>query len=169
MEFPSPDCNVSLATLAIANELRRVVREYPFLPFNTVTHLGLWRLLLVKESHRTNEVQVIIALSKDYEATLMEENKEKYKTCLEEVEKSVVGLQREGKPLVSSLYFVYCDSFSGSFSPGIDVYEHRAGGQVYRERVNGFEFKVSPQAFFQVNTPVFEEVLAVIEKWAMIE
>lgn len=39
----------------------------------------------------------------------------------------------------------------------------------YIEELNGFKFNVSPFSFFQVNTNVFEKMLAVISEFAKID
>ena len=100
------------------------MRSAPHKPYNTVTHTGLWRTLLVKESHRTHEVQVILGMSKNYEQALQDGEASKFKKLLQEIEEGVLGLKREEseEKLVTSLYYAYCDSHSGTFTPGSDVY-----------------------------------------------
>lgn len=51
-----------------------------------------------------------------------------------------MSLKRGEEQLVTSLYYAYCDSFSGTFTPGSDKYELRGGKEYYTEKVNGFEF-----------------------------
>lgn len=43
---------------------------------------------------------------------------------MQEIEENVLSLKCEEseEKLVTSLYYAYCDSYSGTFTPGSDVY-----------------------------------------------
>ena len=69
---------------------------------------------------------------------------------------------------ICSLSVIYSSDLSGGYKEG-DDWEILSGKGHYEEVLCGFRFKVSPFAFFQVNTVVFEKMLSLIADFAEID
>ena len=67
-----------------------------------------------------------------------------------------------------SVSIIYSNEISGAYKEG-DRVEQLYGPGYYEEELNQIVFRVSPFAFFQVNTPVFELMLAKIKDFAQID
>jgi tRNA/tmRNA/rRNA uracil-C5-methylase (TrmA/RlmC/RlmD family) len=64
---------------------------------------------------------------------------------------------------------IYSDEISGAYKD-TDRIELLCGNSIYyEEEVLGFKFTVSPYAFFQVNTNVFEKMLIEISNFLQID
>ena len=59
---------------------------------------------------------------------------------------------------IKSVSMIFSKEISGGYKED-DKSELLSGGWSYHEEVLGFKFTVSPFAFFQVNTNVFEKML----------
>lgn len=63
---------------------------------------------------------------------------------------------------------IFSDEISGGYKD-TDRFKVLSGKSYYEEDLSGFKFKVSPFAFFQVNTNVFEKMLRLISDFAQID
>ncbi|XP_049979018.1 tRNA (uracil-5-)-methyltransferase homolog A isoform X6 [Alexandromys fortis] len=69
---------------------------------------------------------------------------------------------------VTCLYFVEEGQRKTPSQEGLPL-EHMAGDQCIQEDLLGLTFRISPQAFFQVNTPAAEVLYTVIQEWAQLD
>ena len=69
---------------------------------------------------------------------------------------------------IVSLSVIVADDLSGAYKEGDEV-EVLSGTSYYEELLCGLKFTVSPFAFFQVNTLVFERMLKLITDFAGID
>jgi tRNA (uracil-5-)-methyltransferase len=69
---------------------------------------------------------------------------------------------------VVAISVIYSKEISGAYKEG-DRFENLYGPGFYEESLLGITFRVSPFAFFQVNTPVFEQMLGRIKDFAQID
>ena len=69
---------------------------------------------------------------------------------------------------IVSLSVIYSDDLVGGYSEE-NEFEILSGLGHYSETLSGLTFNVSPFAFFQVNTPVFEKILNEISNFAKID
>lgn len=69
---------------------------------------------------------------------------------------------------IVSLSVIYSDDLGGGYNEE-NQFEVLSGKGYYSETLNGLNFNVSPFAFFQVNTPVFEKILDEISSFAKID
>ena len=65
---------------------------------------------------------------------------------------------------IVSLSIVFSTDLSGGYKDSDDL-KLLSGKSYYEEMLRQFKFRVSPFAFFQVNTSVFEKMLSVIEEF----
>ena len=69
---------------------------------------------------------------------------------------------------IASLSVIVADDLSGAYKEG-DEWQILSGTGYYEELLCGLKFTVSPFAFFQVNTLVFERMLKLITDFAGID
>jgi tRNA/tmRNA/rRNA uracil-C5-methylase (TrmA/RlmC/RlmD family) len=60
---------------------------------------------------------------------------------------------------------IFSNEISGGYKE-TDRFKVLSGESYYEEELYGYKFKVSPFAFFQVNTNVFEKMLNLISDFA---
>ncbi|XP_011165546.1 tRNA (uracil-5-)-methyltransferase homolog A [Solenopsis invicta] len=112
-------------------------------PFNPVDHSGYWRQVTARVT-RANHLMLIIGIHpQDLNTVELEKLKSELRTFFETGE----GAQAH----VTSLYFQTIDkkSIGGKSS---DTLHHISGTEYIEETLLGMKFRISPQAFFQVNT-----------------
>jgi tRNA (uracil-5-)-methyltransferase len=105
----------------------------------------------------TKQALISVVVSDGYE--LDQSLKEKMKIAFDR--------QLDNKKVVS-LSLIYSSELSGGYKE-TDRVEQLFGSGHYEEILAGIRFKVSPFAFFQVNTPVFEAMLQKIKDFAGID
>ena len=127
--------------------------DYP--PFNKNSNSGLWRILLYRESVRTKQVLISFIVTEGHEIS-------------QEIKSTLVSTfttEPIGDRKVVSLSIIYSNDISGGYKE-TDRLEILYGENYYEEIIFGITFRVSPFAFFQVNTPVFEKMLTQIKDFA---
>ena len=113
--------------------------------------------MLFRESKVTNQALVSLVLSEGYE--LPQDLKTKVTQTF---------LRKFGNKEVVSISLIYTAEMSGAYKE-TDRVEQLYGPSYYEEILCGIKFRVSPFAFFQVNTPVFENMLKKISDFAGID
>jgi tRNA/tmRNA/rRNA uracil-C5-methylase (TrmA/RlmC/RlmD family) len=88
------------------------------------------------------------------------EDKSKLDEIKEELLKAFkIGLIEGTEYSLMNLSMIFSEEINGGYKEG-DPFDLLLGDSMhYNEEVLGFNFKVSPYAFFQVNTNVFEKML----------
>ncbi|XP_046389968.1 uncharacterized protein LOC124158743 [Ischnura elegans] len=121
----------------------KFIRESPREPFNSETHSGHWRQLTLRLSTLDQLMAIVIVDSRGATPEDIVASREEVKNFFE---------NGEGKDLkVDSLYFQACGKReSGKEPPKV---EHLLGEKYITESLMGLKFRISPEAFFQVNTP----------------
>lgn len=132
-----------------------MVKKREYQPFNKNTNSGLWRILLYRESVRTKQVLISFIVTEGHEIS------QEMKT---ELVKTFVTEPLSDRKVVS-ISIIYSDDISGGYKDS-DRLEILYGDNYYEEVIFGITFRVSPFAFFQVNTPVFEKMLTQIKEFA---
>ncbi|XP_032561845.1 tRNA (uracil-5-)-methyltransferase homolog A [Chiroxiphia lanceolata] len=135
------------------------IRSTPYSVYSPETYEGHWKQLTVRTS-RSGHLMAIAyfnpqKLSKE-ELTDLKSSLAKYFT---------EGLGRSSG--VTSLYFV---EEGQRKSPNLEdlPLEHVAGDKYIYEELLGLKFRISPHAFFQVNTAAAEVLYAAIGDWAQL-
>ena len=151
----------SAESLLVAKQFEEIVRSSPpeLKPFDKASGKGFWRILLYRESRTTRQVLICVEVSKATEANPVPEISEDLKNAL--ISKFACGTELPNGKRIVSLSMISADDISGGYKEG-DSWQILNGVGHYEEVLCGLKFTVSPFAFFQVNTLVFEKMIALI-------
>nr|XP_016944596.2 tRNA (uracil-5-)-methyltransferase homolog A-like [Drosophila suzukii] len=127
-----------------ARSFQELVRKSKFLPFNPDGNVGHFRQLMVRCSSATGELMLVAGI---YSSNLSEEEqiqlKQELETFYEEAEK-------DAPYKCTSLY--YQDVKHREAGQTINPVEHISGSTHITDTIQGLQFRISPLAFFQINT-----------------
>uniref|UniRef100_A0A034WPP2 tRNA (uracil(54)-C(5))-methyltransferase n=1 Tax=Bactrocera dorsalis TaxID=27457 RepID=A0A034WPP2_BACDO len=128
-----------------AESFQQFVRDSNFLPFNPEDNSGHIRQLMVRTSAHTGEIMLVAGVyssnMKDTEVAALKQNlKEYYETCAD----AVKGFK------CTSLY--YQDVKHREAGQVVSPIEHISGNTHNTDTIHNLSFKISPLAFFQINT-----------------
>lgn len=136
-------CHIPESMKKAVKVCQEFVRNSSLAPFNPVNHSGYWAQVTVRTT-RNNHLMLVIAINPQ-DMTIEELNKLKKEIC--EFFDSDAGK----KANVTSLYFQTINKKDIGGEGGGTI-EHLSGSEYIEETLLGMTFRVSPQAFFQVNT-----------------
>ena len=119
------------------------VRSRSYQPYDMCSHLGFWRSLLLRHSERTNQLMVLLVVGNPYERSLARVEEANAKLT-DAIRGEIDGVLRD-------LLSVVTQQIDCVASFGYQMY--------------CLTFRVSPYAFFQVNTPVAEVLYRNIGDW----
>ncbi|XP_077268899.1 tRNA (uracil-5-)-methyltransferase homolog A [Temnothorax americanus] len=123
--------------------LETFIRESNLEPFNPVDHSGYWRQVTARTTRASHLMLIVGIHPQDLSSDELEELKSQLRIFFE--------TGKGAGAHVTSLYFQTIDkkSIGGESS---DTLYHVSGTEYIEETLLGMKFRVSPQAFFQVNT-----------------
>ncbi|XP_053668535.1 tRNA (uracil-5-)-methyltransferase homolog A [Anopheles marshallii] len=123
------------------------VQNSPFDVYSAETYQGYFRQMTVRMSHATGQVMVIVGV---HLQSLSEDEQKGLKTAIVECLTSEMGK----KAGICSIHFeVIQKRQQGQYTNPI---EHLYGETHIEEKILGLTFRISPGAFFQINTPAAE-------------
>lgn len=157
------DCpNIPESALAVARCMREFIVDHQDMePWGCENHTGFWRMLLVRTS-RSGDVMVMVQYSR--------KNAEKAKSddLLERMKKFLLEQVQAGKMTMSSLFVQEHDGVSNKAADDCPLV-HLWGETCFYESLLSLRFRISPTAFFQVNTLAAETLNGLIRDWAAAE
>lgn len=163
VDYPDGLKTNSAESVQVAKAIEALVIESGVEPYDRRLNQGYWRLLLYRESKRTNQVLISVVVSDGY---LLDEAKQQW------IEEQLLNRYREGTIIggmkVVSLSMIFANELSGGYKE-TDRLKILSGLPYYEEMLVDYQFRVSPFAFFQVNTSVFTNMLKLIEDFAQID
>jgi len=139
--------NDTMKTLCV--ELEKLFRASSHASFDPITHEGVWRQVMMRTSVG-GECMVMVSM---HPQQLTESQLQDQKNSLINLCKSL-----EGPHKISSLYV----SIEGQKKDNKDVFEHLWGTTHITETMLNKKFRISPNAFFQVNTACAEKLYSKI-------
>ncbi|XP_014468217.1 PREDICTED: tRNA (uracil-5-)-methyltransferase homolog A-like isoform X1 [Dinoponera quadriceps] len=123
--------------------LETFIRKSDLEPFNPVDHSGYWRQVTARTT-RADHLMLIVGIHpQDLSSDELEKLRSQLRTFFE------MGEGADAR--VTSLYFQTIDK-KGIGGESSDTLYHISGTEYIEETLLGMKFRVSPQAFFQVNT-----------------
>ncbi|XP_032682575.1 tRNA (uracil-5-)-methyltransferase homolog A-like [Odontomachus brunneus] len=136
-------CHIPQNMKTAVKILETFICESDLEPFNPVDHSGYWRQVTARTT-RADHLMLIVAIHpQDLSGDELEKLKSQLRAFFE------VGKGKDAH--VTSLYFQTVDK-KGLGGESSDTLYHVSGTEYIEETLLGMKFRVSPQAFFQVNT-----------------
>ncbi|XP_051829192.1 tRNA (uracil-5-)-methyltransferase homolog A isoform X1 [Antechinus flavipes] len=157
---PFDTVHIPAGTKHVVRAFQEYIRSTPYSVYSPETYEGHWRQLTVRTS-RSGEVMVIIYF---HPQKLSQEELAQLKASLGQHFMAEPG--RLGG--VTSLYFVEEGQRKSPNREDLPL-EHVAGDKYIHEELLGLKFRISPHAFFQVNTPAAEVLYNTIRDWAQLD
>ncbi|XP_057270891.1 tRNA (uracil-5-)-methyltransferase homolog A isoform X2 [Pezoporus wallicus] len=148
---------------AIAKKVVKVFQDYirstPYSVYSPETYEGHWKQLTVRTS-RNGHIMAIVYF-----------NPQKLsKEELADLKNSLAKYFTEGMGKTSGVTSLYFVEEGQRKSPSLEdlPLEHVAGDKYIYEELLGLKFRISPHAFFQVNTQAAEVLYTAIREWAQL-
>ncbi|XP_003699325.2 tRNA (uracil-5-)-methyltransferase homolog A [Megachile rotundata] len=136
-------CHIPDKMKAVVKVLEEFMQDSELKPFEPVDHTGYWRQVTVRTTLGSDLMVIVAVHPQDLTSEKLDEIKSQLKQFFETGKGAEVH--------VTSLYFQIMNKKSAD-SKGGDNYFHISGTRYIEETLLGMKFRVSPQAFFQVNT-----------------
>ncbi|XP_039487850.2 tRNA (uracil-5-)-methyltransferase homolog A [Drosophila santomea] len=127
-----------------AHSFQDLVRRSKFLPFNPDGNVGHFRQLMVRCSSATGELMLVAGI---YSSNLSEDEQVELK---QELKSFYEELAKDAPYKCTSLY--YQDVKHREAGQTINPVEHISGSTHITDTIQGLQFRISPLAFFQINT-----------------
>ncbi|XP_017072133.1 tRNA (uracil-5-)-methyltransferase homolog A isoform X2 [Drosophila eugracilis] len=127
-----------------ALSFQEFVRKSKFLPFNPDGNVGHFRQLMVRCSSATGELMLVAGV---YSSNLSEDEQTELK---QELKSFYDEADKDAPYKCTSLY--YQDVKHREAGQMINPVEHISGSTHITDTIQGLQFRISPLAFFQINT-----------------
>jgi len=144
--------------LAIGKAFQEYIQKSDKDPFNPETHAGYWRQLTVRSTRNGDALAIVVMHPQNLSPAELDEVKGSFKEFFWEGPGKSCGL--------TGLYFQTFDKKIARDEKGI---VHIHGETHIRERLMDLTFRISPTAFFQINTPAAELLYAAIGQLANVD
>ncbi|KZC14847.1 PREDICTED: tRNA (uracil-5-)-methyltransferase homolog A-like [Dufourea novaeangliae] len=136
-------CHIPSKMKTVVKVLEEFIRNSDLKPFQPVDHSGHWRQVTARAT-LSGDLMVMVGIHpQDLPSDKLEELKSQLKDFFETGNGAEAG--------VTSLHFQVMNKKSVDGETGDNI-SHIAGSKYIEETLLGMKFRVSPQAFFQVNT-----------------
>jgi len=150
---PTKCINCTVESIAVAREFQEFIRALAFTSYDCSTHKGFWQQVVVRTC-TTGDVMVIVQVQPS------QISGEELTDVKSKIADFFTNQIKDVK--VSSVYL----SSSSQRNSVIDTFVHLAGNKHINEKLLDLHFRISPDAFFQVNTPAAEVLYRTIKEWS---
>ncbi|KAK2496887.1 hypothetical protein MC885_007419 [Smutsia gigantea] len=157
---PYDTVHIPRATKQVVKAFQDFIRSTHYSAYNPETYSGHWKQLTVRTSRRGQAMAVVYF----HPQKLSPEELVGLKASL--AQHFMTGPGKASG--VTCLYFVEEGQRKTPSQEGLPV-EHVAGQRCIHEDLLGLAFRISPHAFFQVNTLAAEVLYTVIQDWAQLD
>eukprot|EP00939_MAST-03C_sp_MAST-3C-sp1_P001285 g1285.t1 len=169
LDAPTDCPNIAPVSKLAAAKMTEFLDTKASLPiYNTDERTGFWRSLLVRHSTKTKQVMLMAVVnSQDFEPTKVHKELEEMKRWfLECPETKQLRDCNSAEPSLRSLYVCRYGGRSHP-SPGDSTQELLWGSSDIEDVLLGVRFKISPLAFFQVNSAGAEVLYKTVRDFAL--
>ncbi|XP_028408416.1 tRNA (uracil-5-)-methyltransferase homolog A-like isoform X2 [Dendronephthya gigantea] len=142
----------------IAQELQNYIRESPLDVFDPSKNKGFWKQLTVRVN-LNGDIMCIIQISPDHDMT---ENE-----IESEIEKLTKYFRDQNIIKLTSMHVEIASARKTDGTSG-NILKHVLGEQYIYEKLCDLTFRISPHAFFQVNTKSAEILYKAIQDWSNV-
>ena len=193
--FPFRCQNIPLRAKKLMLAFQQFVRESRFTGYEASTHSGFWRQLIVKHGSKTGDLMAVVVVNHPSTNVTDAECKEEierwasmmsdadkvaeyvrrgmaqaaldYSTDVAALEKDFDAVDHKYAEERCAATSLFAQKYDGLSNPDEnDPMEHVQGERTLSERMyGGLQFKVSPAAFFQVNTVGAERLFALVNEY----
>ncbi|ORX71692.1 Trm2 tRNA methyltransferase 2-like protein A [Anaeromyces robustus] len=155
------DCvHVPEKAKAVVKHFQEYVRNSDLDAFNRKGHKGFWRLLTTR-FYKTNEDMIIVQVHpQDLSRERIEQEKKNLITFFTDLMTKIPDLN------ITSLLFQESDEVSNGATEKTEM-EVLIGSKYVHENLLGINFRISPNAFFQVNTDATQLLYTTIRDWCI--
>ncbi|OUM57258.1 hypothetical protein PIROE2DRAFT_17812, partial [Piromyces sp. E2] len=145
---------------AVVNHFQEYVRNSDLDAFNRKGHKGFWRLLTTR-FYKTGEDMIIVQVHpQDLTRERIEQEKKNLVTFFTDLMNKIPDLH------ITSLLFQESDEVSNGATEKTEM-EVLMGSKYAHENLLGINFRISPNAFFQVNTDATQLLYTTIRDWCI--
>jgi len=151
--------------LKVAELMKEFVQQSDHPIYNPNTQTGVWRLVLVRNSKQTKNLMISVQANP---TGLDETAVAKLKSGVIDFFKKETSTEAFKTIYEYTLSSLYVQLFAGVSSPdpNVDKFELLWGEPYITEILHGLKFRISPDSFFQVNTPGAEALFTLATNWA---
>ncbi|RUP50139.1 hypothetical protein BC936DRAFT_140227 [Jimgerdemannia flammicorona] len=160
---PQECVHVGDAAKKVATAMQNYVRSSDLEPYDRTTKQGYWRSLLVR-TQRCGEIMIIVQFHpQDLTEERITEEKARIKAFWE-----AMRTASEGAVDTTTLLVQMYNGIANGFQEHIPMELMFGPGYVHEDML-GCRFRISPTAFFQVNTPGAEMLYSMCRDWCNID
>lgn len=154
---PKECTNIPESMKQVLQEFQSFIKLSPLAVFNPTTHDGFWKQLTVRTTCKGDMMCILQIASKNMAKTDVQA----------EVQKLAEHFGQQEHTALTSLY-VDVASTSSNNATVENSLEHVWGEKFIFESMCGMTFRISPDAFFQVNTKAAEVLYQTVRDWSEV-
>ncbi|XP_044131523.1 tRNA (uracil-5-)-methyltransferase homolog A [Bufo gargarizans] len=157
---PFDTIHIPCITKKVVKAFQDYIRASPYVVYSPETYEGHWKQLTVRTSRKDHVMAIVYfhpqKLSKE---------------TLAELKSSLANFFTDGPGKDSGITSLYFVEEGQRKSPNLEdlPVEHVTGSHYIYEELLGLTFRISPHAFFQVNTLAAEVLYSAIADWAQLD
>jgi len=166
----NPHCcdNIPPEVCALLDIVNEFAKDSPLPSYDSSAHKGFWRQLTIRTSRRMRECMIIIVhapvgggIGDEGDAVYAEHFEKEKERLLKALSTAELTIPDSTEPLkVTSIFF---QEFGGMTHPSPDTpIQHQQGKEYLSEKLGDCTFRISPGAFFQVNTEGAEILYSIV-------
>lgn len=147
--------------IKIVNHIKAFARSSDLDVYDRSTNVGFWRQVMIR-TKTTGDIMLVLQVNPSgLETERLEQEMEAFKLHIQS------GME-QGLITVTTLMVQYWDGIYSGMTDKAPI-TPLFGPGIVNEKLLGITFRISPSAFFQVNTAATEDLYAAIRDWCQVE
>ncbi|MDD3794015.1 MAG: 23S rRNA (uracil(1939)-C(5))-methyltransferase RlmD [Candidatus Gracilibacteria bacterium] len=143
----------------IFREIKKFTKTIGLPVYDQMRAEGFFRHLLIRKTHFTNEMMILLSFNPNYFDTNTKLNKDEKLALIKDF---FINLAKK-YPIIKSVYFSHNVNKSDTFIGDLEVIY---GEKTITERLLGLDFNISPTSFFQTNSSGAEKLYEMVLDFA---